>query len=79
VAQKREAQYTYKGEKGYMPIVGHIAELNLVIGYEFREGNAAPVAGNLEFVQACERPAFSATLTTTALDRRGLRWFEACP
>lgn len=24
-------------------------------------------------------PAFSATLTTTALYRRSLRWFEACP
>ena len=24
-------------------------------------------------------PAFSATLTTTAFDRRSLRWFEACP
>ena len=55
VAQKREAHYTYKGEKGYMPMVGHITELGLVIGYEFREGNAAPAAGNLEFVQACER------------------------
>jgi hypothetical protein len=24
------------------------------MGYEFREGNAAPAAGNLEFLQACE-------------------------
>jgi hypothetical protein len=50
VAQKCEAHYPY-----YMPMVGHIAELGLVIGYEFREGTAAPAAGNLEFVQACER------------------------
>ena len=55
VAEKREARYTYKGEKGYMPLVGHIAELGLVIGHEFREGNAAPAAGNLDFLQACER------------------------
>jgi hypothetical protein len=55
VAEKREARYTYKGEKGYMPLVGHIGETGLVIGYEFREGNAAPAAGNLEFLQACER------------------------
>ena len=53
VAEKREAHYTYKGEKGYMPMVGHV--LGLVAGYEFREGNAAPAAGNLEFLQACER------------------------
>jgi hypothetical protein len=55
VAEKREARYSYKGEKGYMPMVGHIAEKSLVIDHEFREGNAAPAAGNLEFVQACER------------------------
>ena len=55
VAEKREAHYTYKGEKGYMPMVGHIAELGLVVGHEFREGNAAPAARNLEFMQACER------------------------
>lgn len=55
VAEKREAHYTYKGEKGYMPLVGHIAETGLVVGYEFREGNAAPATGNLEFLQACER------------------------
>ncbi len=54
VAEKREAHYTYKGEKGYMPMVGHIAELGVVAGYEFREGNAAPAARNLEFLQACE-------------------------
>ncbi len=44
-----------KGEKGYMPMVGHIAETGFVIGYAFREGNAAPAAGNLAFLQACER------------------------
>ncbi|MBU6298189.1 MAG: IS1380 family transposase [Alphaproteobacteria bacterium] len=54
VAEKREAHYTYKGEKGYMPMVGHLGELGLVVGYEFREGNVAPAARNLEFLQACE-------------------------
>ena len=55
VAEKREARYTYKGEKGYMPMVGHLAELGLVIGHEFREGNAAPATRNLEFMQDCAR------------------------
>jgi len=50
VGEKREARYTYKGEKGYMPMVGHLAELGLVIGHEFREGNAAPATRNLEFM-----------------------------
>ena len=54
VAEKREARYTYKGDKGYMPLLGHIAETGLVISFEFRQGNAAPAAGNLEFLQACE-------------------------
>ncbi len=55
VAEKREAKYTYKGEKGYMPMVGHLAENGLVIGHEFRAGNAAPASENLEFMQTCER------------------------
>ena len=38
-----------------MPMVGHIAENSLAIDHEFREGNAAPAARNLEFVQSCER------------------------
>jgi hypothetical protein len=54
VAEKREAHWTYKGEKGYMPMVGHLAENGLVIGHEFREGNAAPGSQNLEFMQHCE-------------------------
>src|SRR5271170_4068366 len=32
VAEKREARYSYKGEKGYMPMVGHIAENSLANG-----------------------------------------------
>jgi hypothetical protein len=36
-------------------MVGHIAENSLAIDHEFREGNAAPAARNLEFVQARER------------------------
>ena len=31
VAEKREARYSYKGQKGYMPMVGHIAENSLAI------------------------------------------------
>jgi hypothetical protein len=53
VAEKRAAHWTYKGERGYMPMVGHLAELELVLGDEFREGNAAPASRNLEFIQHC--------------------------
>lgn len=55
VAEKESAKMTYKGFKGYMPIVGHIAENGLVLGDEFREGNDAPAARNLEFIKYCEK------------------------
>jgi hypothetical protein len=45
---------TYKGEQGYMPMIGHLAEAGVVIYDEFREGNIAPATQNLEFIQACE-------------------------
>jgi hypothetical protein len=53
VSEKEEAKVTYKGERGYMPIVGHLAENGLIIGDEFREGNDAPGARNLEFINYC--------------------------
>lgn len=53
VAEKKEARKTYKGETGYLPIVGHLAENGLVIGDEFREGNASPGSRNLEFAKHC--------------------------
>jgi hypothetical protein len=55
VAEKETAQWTYKGERGYMPLVGTLAENGLIVGEEFREGNAAPAAGNLEFIRYCAR------------------------
>jgi len=55
VAEKESAKMTYKGFRGYMPIVGHIEENGLVLGDEFREGNDAPAARNLEFIQYCEK------------------------
>lgn len=54
-AEKETARMTYKGFKGYMPLVGHLAENGLIVAEEFREGNASPGAGNLEFLKHCER------------------------
>jgi len=54
-AEKRSAKMTYKGFKGYMPIVGHIAENGLVLGDEFREGNVIPTTRNLAFIKYCIR------------------------
>jgi hypothetical protein len=54
-AEKHSAKMTYKGFKGYMPIVGHLAENGLVLGDEFRAGNVAPAARNLAFIKHCVR------------------------
>jgi hypothetical protein len=54
VAEKEAAQFTYKGEQGYMPMIGHLAEAGIIIHDEFREGNIAPATDNLGFIQACE-------------------------
>jgi hypothetical protein len=55
VAHKYTAEYTYKGEKGYMPMTGHIAENGWLVGDEFRAGNIAPAADNLGFIRYCEQ------------------------
>lgn len=54
VAEKEAAEITYKGEQGYMPMIGHLAEAGVVIHDDFREGNVAPATQNLEFIKACE-------------------------
>ena len=54
-AEKQSAKMTYKGFKGYMPIVGHLAENGLILGDEFRAGNVAPAARNLAFIKHCVR------------------------
>ena len=54
VAEKEATHFTYKGEQGYMPMIGHLAEAGVVIHDEFREGNIAPATSNLEFIRACE-------------------------
>lgn len=54
VAEKQAAEFTYKGERGYMPMIGHLAEVGVIIHDEFREGNVAPASDNLGFIKACE-------------------------
>lgn len=51
-AHKNTAKYSYKGEPGYMPMVGHING-GYVIDVDFRDGNIAPAYKNLEFIKQC--------------------------
>ena len=56
VAEKAQARWTYKGEKGYMPLVGHVPELSgMVVHEEFRDGNASPGAEHVPFLTVCLR------------------------
>lgn len=54
ISGKKEAKWTYKKNQGYMPIVGHIAEIGQVVASEFRDGNTSPAKQNLEFIWQCE-------------------------
>lgn len=53
IGWKHDAKFTYKGEKGYMPIVGHIAETGMALHDDFRNGNVSPSTRNLQFIKSC--------------------------
>jgi len=53
LAAKRTAQRTYLGEKGYMPMLGHISETGQVVGCAFRAGNVPPAEDNAGFIKTC--------------------------
>ena len=54
VSSKRDTKWTYNKHRGYMPMVGHIAETGQIAAVDFREGNTPPSKDNLEFIQTCE-------------------------
>lgn len=54
-AEKEAAQWTYKKEKGYQPLLGFLFELGLILADEFRDGNVPAGAGALEFLELCQR------------------------
>lgn len=55
IAEKTDAAFTYKGNKGYMPMAGYLFEIGLCLYDEFREGNTAPSYGQKGFYQECKR------------------------
>jgi len=52
-ANKGDAEKTYKGTVGYQPMLGIIAENNITVFSEFREGNCSPQKGIVNFIQGC--------------------------
>ena len=55
VGEKADALYTYKGNKGYMPMAGFLYEIGICIYDEFREGNVAPAYGQAGFYEECKK------------------------
>lgn len=53
--EKEEANYTYKGNKGYMPMIGFLFEAKLCIYDEFRDGNTSPAFGQKDFYMECKK------------------------
>jgi len=52
-ANKGDAEKTYKGTVGYQPMLGIIAENNITVFSEFREGNCSPKKGIVNFIAGC--------------------------
>jgi len=53
-AEKRNAQWSYQGVKGYMPLLGFLFETSICLVDEFREGNVSPGSGHLAFYRTCQ-------------------------
>lgn len=50
-AEKREAEMTYKGFKGYHPLLAGLKEMPLLIHWQFREGSASAGSEAVEFLK----------------------------
>ena len=53
--EKRDAQMSYKGMPGYMPMLGFLFEAKVCLLDEFREGNISPGSGQLSFYLECKK------------------------
>jgi hypothetical protein len=52
-SDKGDAEKSYKGINGYQPLIGVLAENNMVIHSEFRKGNCSPQKGIVPFIKEC--------------------------
>lgn len=52
-ADKGDALMSYKGIRGYHPLLGYCSELGLFVGSQFQQGNVSPQAGLVEFIGRC--------------------------
>lgn len=55
IAEKRDCFYTYKNNKGYMPMLGFLFENGICLHNEFRNGNVSPAFDHLNFYNNCKK------------------------
>lgn len=55
VSHKSSAAWTYNKNKGFMPMVGHIAQTGQIVAVDFRQGNVPPNKDNLAFIKQCQQ------------------------
>src|SRR5437016_1135618 len=56
-AEKGDAEMTYKGFRGYHPLVGGCVEHGLFTGSLFQQGNLSPQQGLVDFISECRANA----------------------
>lgn len=56
-ADKGDAEMSYKGIRGYHPLLGACTALGLFFGSRFQQGNAAPQEELVSFIHQCEKNA----------------------
>lgn len=72
VSHKVDAQWTYNKNKGFMPMVGHIAETGQIVAIDFRDGNIPPAKDNLAFIEQCQQSLpQGCTLAALRIDAAG--------
>jgi len=54
-SDKGDSHKTYKGNYGYQPLLGIIAENGIVVGSDFRQGNTSPQSGIVDFIKSCRK------------------------
>jgi hypothetical protein len=70
-ADKGDAKFTYKGFRGYHPLVGGSLELGLFVGSRFQQGNVSPQADLVSFIDEECLKNMPGTFTTIRSDSAG--------
>jgi hypothetical protein len=69
-SDKGDAVYTYKGFRGYNPLLGGSTELGLIVGSRFQPGNSSPQSNLASFIDQCCK-SLPGRFTTVRSDSAG--------